>query len=328
MKSVEKFMEEENRKYYSRKGKGIYSDFKTFAASRRLGRACALEFVHCARKADGELLVYDFGVGDGQFARNFLEEIEALDRGVGKRIAYVLWDVSEKMLEEAQLNLKGFSVESVCAPAEECRRMKSAFWVRANELLSDVPARVFVRKGKKIYEVGENNGEIAMAEESKPPKLAVERMRNAPELYWIPVNSRALGIVEEWKKKLRAGGGISIFDYGFYSEEEIREVPPEIWNGSVVRKYGGQPTVDVDFGFLEKKCGGRVERQDEFVRRMLGERVFAVEIGKMDYLSEEEIEEEREKIEKEGYDIELLKSGAETSPFYHYFYLGWGVRSI
>lgn len=320
MKSVERFMEEENRRYYSQKGKGIYSDFKTFAASRRLGRACAFEFVPYARKVEGELLVYDFGVGDGQFARNFLEEVNALDSSVGRRIAYTLWDVSAKMLEEAQNNLLGFSVESVCAPAEDCAKMKSAFWVRANELLDDVPARVFMRKGKKIYEVGENNGEIAVAEEGRPPKLVLERMGNAPELYWIPLNLRAIGIVEEWKKKLKSGGGISIFEYGFYGEEEITEVPPEIWNESVVREYGGQPTVDVDFGFMEKRCGGKVEHQDEFVNRMIHERVFAVEMKRMDYLSAEEIDEKIKLIEKEGYDVELLKSGAEKSPFYHYFY--------
>ncbi len=320
MKNVERFMEEENRKYYSQKGKGIYSDFKTFAASRRLGRACAFEFIPFARKVEGELRVYDFGVGDGQFARNFLEEVNSLDKEVGKRIAYTLWDVSAKMLEEAQSNLKEFSVEAVCAPAEECAKMKTAFWVRANELLDDVPARVFMRKGKKIYEVGENNGEIAVAEEGKPPKIALERMRGAPELYWIPVNLRAIEIVEEWKKKLRIGGGISIFEYGFYGEEEITEMPPEIWNESVVRKYGGQPTVDVDFGFMEKKCGGKVEHQDEFVQRIIHEKVFAVEMKRMDYLSEEEIDEKIKSIEKEGYDIELLKSGAEKSPFYHYLW--------
>ena len=239
---------------------------------------------------------------------------------VGKRIAYMLWDVSAKMLEEAQENLKEFSVESVCAPAEDCAKMKEAFWVRANELLDDVPARVFMRKGKKIYEVGENNGEIAVAEESTPPKIAAERMKGAPELYWIPVNLRAIGIVEEWKKKLREGGGISIFEYGFYGEGEITELPPEIWNESVVREYGGQPTVDIDFGFMGRRCGGKVEHQDEFVQRILHEKVFAVEMKRMDYLSEEEIDEKIKLIEKEGYDIELLKSGAEKSPFYHYLW--------
>lgn len=320
MENIEKFMERENRRYYAQKGTGIYSDFKTFAASRRLGRACALEFVQHARKAEGELKVYDFGVGDGQFARNFLEEVNAIDRGIGKRIAYVLWDMSAKMLDAAQESLGGFSVESVCAPAEDCEKMKEAFWVRANELLDDIPARVFMRKGRKIYEVGINNGEYAAREEPRPPKLVLERMGEVPELYWIPVNLRAIGIVGQWKKKIVGGGGISIFEYGFYGEEEIMEMPPALWNDSVIRKYGGQPTVDVDFGFLEKKCGGAVEHQDDFVNRVLGKKVFPVEMERMDYLSEDEINGKIKLLEKEGYDIELLKNGCERSPFYHYFY--------
>jgi SAM-dependent MidA family methyltransferase len=318
MESIEKLMERTNTRYYSGRGKHIYFDFKTFAASRKLGRACALEFIEKAQKAEGELRVYEFGVGDGSFARNFLESLEKIDSSVGKRVNYVLWDLSKKMLDEAQENLRGYPIEAVCRDAENLSGMKEAFWVRGNEILDDIPARVFLREGKKIYEVGWNNGEFAAWEEPRAPAEAIERMAEAPEGYWITLNLRAKKIMEGWKGQIAEGGGISIFEYGFYSMGELQEVPAEIWNDSVVREYGGQYTVDVDFGWLEKKCGGSVEGQDGFVRRTLGEDVFAVEMEKLDYVGEKDVERKRRLLEKEGYDIELLKRGAEKNPFYHY----------
>lgn len=320
MESIEKLMERTNSAYYSGRGKNIYYDFKTFAASRKLGRACALEFLEKAQKAEGELRVYEFGVGDGSFARNFLESLERMDSAVAKRVEYVLWDLSRKMLDAAHEKLEGYPVECICGSAEGLSGMQDAFWVRGNEILDDIPARVFLKKGEKLYEVGWNNGEFAAWEEPRAPAEVEKRMQKVPEGYWVPINLRAKKMVEEWKKKIVRGGGISIFEYGFYSMEEMCEAPPEIWNDSVVREYGGQYTVDVDFGWLEKKCGGSVEHQDAFVCRALGEEVFAVETERLDYMGEKEIEGKRKLLEKEGYDIELLKQGAEKSPFYHYTY--------
>ena len=38
----------------------------------------------------------------------------------------------------------------------------------------------------------------------------------------------------------------------------------------------------------------------------------------MDYLDSSEIEAERKNLEKEGYDIDLLKRGKESNPYFHY----------
>ncbi|MBD3398443.1 hypothetical protein GF412_04430 [Candidatus Micrarchaeota archaeon] len=321
MENIENLMERTNTAYYSGRGKNIYHDFKTFAASRKLGKACAIEFLERAQKTEGELRVYEFGVGDGCFAGNFLESLEKMDSAVAKRVSYVLWDISKKMLDGAMEKLHGHPVECICESAENLSGMKEAFWVRGNEILDDIPARVFLKKGEKIYEVGWNNGEFAAWEEPGAPAEVKERMQEAPEGYWVPVNLRAKNIVERWRERVVQGGGISVFEYGFYSNKEMVGTTPEIWNDSVVREYGGQYTVDVDFGWLERRCGGNVERQDDFVRRSLGEEVFAVETERLDYLGAKEIEGKRKLLEKEGYDIELLKRGAEKSPFYHYAWL-------
>ncbi len=320
MESIAKLMERTNRSYYPERGKHIYQDFKTFAASARLGRACALEFLESARETEGELRIYEFGVGDGSFAKKFLESLNSIDPSVGKRVVYTLWDISRKMLDAAEEKLEGHAVESVCAPAEEAEKMGSAFWIRGNEILDDIPARVFMKKKKKVYEVGWNNGEFAAWEQPRAPAVVGERLENTPEGYWIPVNIEAIGLVKKWKEKLGGGGGISIFEYGFYGTWEMKALTPEIWNSSVVRKYGEQYTVDVDFGWLEEKCGGRVDAQDDFVGRMLGEKIFSVELEKLDYMGAAEIEAEAKKIEKEGYDLELLKRGVEKNPFYHYLF--------
>ncbi len=318
MKNIEKLMEDKNAEYYSARGKNIYHDFKTFAGSKKLGKACAIEFIQHAQKTEGELLVYEVGIGGGEFALNFMKNITQMDSTIAKNITYLLWDLSGKLLDGAEEKLKGFSVEKIRARAEETEKMKTAFWIRGNEILDDIPSRVFFRKSRKIYEIGINNGSFCGEEKTGVPKEVVDYIANARENYWIPVNLRAENILKKWKNKLMNGGQISVLDYGFNSLSEIKE-PPEIWNDSVIRKYGGEYTVDVNFDFLLNTCGGKLETQDKFVNKNLGEKIFAVETGeKMDYLNNLEIELERKNLKKEGYDIDLLKTGKETNEYYHY----------
>ncbi len=318
MENIEKLMERENAEYYSGRGKHIYYDFKTFAASQKLGRACAIEFIGKAQKAEGELRVYEIGVGGGNFALNFLKNLKQMDPTIAKNVTYVLWDMSKKLLDLAEEKLGDFAVEKVHAQAEETSLMKDAFWVRGNEILDDIPARVFLRKKEKVYEVGINNGEWCASEAAAAPKAVKEYMSKMPEEYWIPLNLRAAKLIEGWKQKVVGSGGISMLDYGFAEPEEIKE-PAEIWNDSVIRKYGGEYTVDVNFGLLLEQVGGELKTQDEFVNSALGTESFAVEKGEgMDYLDSSEIEGERKKLEVEGYDIELLKRGRETNPYFHY----------
>ena len=318
MENIEKLMERENTEYYSDRGKHIYYDFKTFAASKKLGKACAIEFMESAQIAEGELRVYEIGVGGGTFALNFLKNLARMDPTIAKNVTYVLWDVSSKLLDEAEEKLGNFAIEKVHAQAEETSKMKNAFWIRGNEILDDIPARVFLRKGEKVYEVGINNGEWCATEQSTAPKAVLEYMQKMPQEYWIPINLRAAKLIGSWKEQLQKGGKISMLDYGFANPAEIEE-PPEIWNDSVIRKYGGEYTVDVNFDFLLKKAGGQLETQDEFVNAKLGETSFAVEQNDcMDYLDSSEIEAERKNLEKEGYDIDLLKRGKESNPYFHY----------
>lgn len=317
MENIAKLMERANSAYYSERGKHIYVDFKTFAGCRKLGKACAIEFLERAQKSEGvgELRIYEMGVGDGRFALNFLRVLKQMDSTIAKDVVYVLWDMSNKLLDEAEGKLGDFAIEKVCADAGDVEKMKDAFWVRGNEILDDVPARVFLRKGEKVYEVGVNNGEFCAEEKTDVPAGVREYMKKMPEEYWIPLNLRAAKMVGEWKEKVQKGGGMSILDYGFLELEG----PDVMWNDSVVRKYGGEYTVDVNFGFMLKELGGELETQDQFVQGKLGENVFAVEREDgMRYMDEGEIEKERKRIEKDGYDIELLKRGKEKNPYFHY----------
>ncbi len=317
MENIAKLMEKANSAYYAERGKHIYADFKTFSACSKLGKACAIEFLERAQKSEGEeeLRVYEFGVGDGSFALNFLRGLTQMDSTIAKKVVYLLWDMSGKLLDEAEGKLGDFAIEKVNAEAEKVEKMGDAFWVRGNEILDDIPARVFLRKGDKIYEVGMNNGEFCAEEKMEVPTGVREHMEGMPEEYWIPLNLRAAKLVGEWKGKVRTGGGISMMDYGFLESEG----PMGMWNDSVVRKYGGEYTVDVNFGFMLKELGGELETQDQFVRGKLGEDVFAVEKGEgMRYMNEREIERERKRIEEDGYDIELLKRGKEKNPYFHY----------
>lgn len=320
MESAESAMEKANPAYYRSRGKHIYHDFKTFSPCRRLAGACAVEFLKHAQGHEGELKIYEVGVGDGSFAHSFLEALSGTDSSVAKRCVYVLWDVSPKLLECAQERLRAFPTEAVCADAAETGRMKDAFWVRANEVLDDIPARVLVRRGGGICEVWKDGPGWRECKPGPVPQEVREYMDGAPQGRWIPLNLRAAGLLSEWEGKILHGGGISILDYGFAGLDEAALMPEGAWNGSVLRGYGGQYTVDVNFDFILKNCGGELEAQDGFVRRMCGDGLFAVELGNgMGYMDEREIELERKKLEGEGYDIELLKRGAEKNPYFHYF---------
>ena len=91
---------EANRKYYSSKGKKIYSDFSTFAQGHALAKCNALEFVRDFSKNGGNAVVCEYGIGKGDFAKNFLDEVKKLDRKLYAETRYYLIDFSDKMIEE------------------------------------------------------------------------------------------------------------------------------------------------------------------------------------------------------------------------------------
>lgn len=312
METFAGFQRRRNLEFYSSKGGRIYSSFRTFAHSLKFAGANAAEFARRAPRK-GKLRVYEIGVGDGTFALNFMK---ALPEEVAERTTYVLWDFSGKGVGLAAGKLEGFGCETVVAPAWEWKKMRNATCVKCNELLDDLPARMLVRRGARVMEIMREGAEFLEAEARAEPDIHLF-MEGMPEGYWVPVPEIGLECVAGWRKRLNEGGWIDIFDYGFADAEEMLALPRNVWNSSVWREFSGQVTADVNFMFLKRFAGGRIEAQKDYVERALGMDLWEVEWGGMDYLSYEEVGKNRKRLEKAGYDVRILLAGGEKSGYFH-----------
>ncbi len=315
METFAEFQRRRNSEFYSSKGGRIYSSFRTFAHSKKFAEANAVEFARRAPRK-GKLRIYEIGVGDGAFAANFLKALRKINGEVEERTTYVLWDFSEKGAELAAKKLDGFSFETVVEPAWEWKKMKNATCVKCNELLDDLPTRMLVRRGTRIFEVMEDNGGF-LEVEARLEADTYSFMEGMPEGYWVPVPEIGLECVLGWRGKLADGGWMDIFDYGFADAESMRALPRNAWNSAIVREFSGQVTVDVNFAFLKRFTGGRLEAQKDYVERALGKDLWEVEVGKLDYFSYGEVKENEQKLKNGGYDLGLLLGGSEKSEYVH-----------
>lgn len=313
METFAEFQRRRNSGFYSSKGGRIYSSFRTFAHSQKFAEANAVEFARRAPKK-GKLRIYEVGVGDGSFAFNFMN---ALPEGVAERTTYALWDFSEKGVRLAAEKIGDFGHDEVVAPAWNMRKMKKANCVKCSELLDDLPTRILVRRGMRMMEVAREGAEC-LELEAEVGADVYSYMEGMPEGYWVPVPEIGLGCVLGWKEKLCRGGWIDVFDYGFSDAEGMRALPRDVWNAAVVREFSGQITVDVNFAFLKRSAGGRIEAQKDYVERALGKDLREVDIGgRLDYYSYEEVGKNAKGLEKEGYDIGVLLAGLEKSEYLH-----------
>jgi len=244
-----------NAIYYSSKGKSIYSDFSTFAQGKALAKCNAIEFVRDFAVHPAPVVVCEYGVGKGDFAKNFLDEVKKLDASVYSRISYYLFDISEKMLLAAGKTLS--SHKGICSfhyfDATKGSPSLPFDYGRCNELLSDLPAEIYSR-----------------AESPAPGNIFAQKFLERVEpRRKIPFNFVAqdflLSLCRLGKKNFR----IDIFDYGFYSADDIFSHAVEDWSRLISRKYGTQITVDLNFFQLVSSLKGQgipvqIEKQKDY----------------------------------------------------------------
>ncbi len=310
-----------NERYYSSKGKAIYGDFSTFAfGNGRLAQADARGFHEFAGKSKGELRICEFGVGNGLFAKAFLDEVKRLDVQEGtkhsERLVYTLVDFSERMLNDAKRNLMGYRIEAFHSDSLRFKSGDKFAYIRASELLSDLPSKLLYRKGKKVFELGFIGKEPASREFRKN----VGGIAGLPEGYVFPLNLGAIEFLKNLPKLLVKGGYADIFDYGFAEASEALEWERPAWNDSVSRWYGEQVTVDVNFFYLRKLFPKmKVEGQKNYVEQALKEKLFQCQLeGKICYLNQGELSEMGEMLKKEGYSSEFVSGKfEEESDFWH-----------
>jgi len=267
-----------NKDYYSSKGKKIYGDFSTFAQGRALAKCNAIEFCRDFSKRALPVVVCEYGIGKGDFARNFLDELKKRDKRLYARTRYYLYDFSEKMLADARKNLGAHS--SICVFGKFDAAAEAPFqqfdYCRINELLTDLPAEFYCRKGGAIADAG---GKPVPSSDIFVSKF-LERVDDGRVM---PFNFKAqeflLALCKLGRQKFRA----DIFDYGFYSADDVLGMPLQEWNRLMVRNYGGQLTTDLNFPQISAAIASagfpaKVELQKDYAEQVLGTKLELSEL--------------------------------------------------
>jgi len=260
---IGKKIAEANKSYYSEKGKAIYSDFSTFAQGKALATCNAMEFVRDFPDRSGEITVCEYGIGKGDFAKTFLTEVKKRAPKLYSRIHYHLLDISEKMIADARKNLAEHAHICEFHKFDAVHELPSLEfdYCRINELLSDLPAEIYARKGNSI----------------PTSNIFVQKfLSRIDEGRQIPFSFAAEKFLLALCNCGRHNFRVDVFDYGFYAAEDIFLLPRGEWNSLVARKYGEQITVDLNFLQLSTVLAAQgfpvqVERQKQYAERVLGE---------------------------------------------------------
>jgi SAM-dependent MidA family methyltransferase len=263
-----------NAKYYSSKGSRIYSDFSTFAQGRALARANAIEFCRVFGKRAGKITVCEYGVGNGNFAKVFLDAVQAKDASLYKRLNYHLFDFSGKMLASSKRTLVRHTGKCSFSLFDASSGIPSLpfGYCRINELLSDLPASM-QRKGNRCADAAQAAFLLRM-----------------PDSRQIPFPIAAARFISSLCRLGSKSSMIDIFDYGFYFPDDILRHPRDEWDRLVARKYGSQVTADLNFPYLAAfieaegfECG--IEPQRAYCERALGMKLKLSQTSKgLDYV--------------------------------------------
>jgi SAM-dependent MidA family methyltransferase len=283
-----------NKRYYSTKGKKIYSDFSTFAQGKALAACNAMEFCRDFGSGKSTVVVCEYGIGKGDFAKTFLDEVKKLNKTLYSRVRYYLFDFSEKMLSDARKNLSAHKAICIFGILDAvCEQPSLPFdYCRINELFTDLPAQFFMEKGGKIteYRPGKN-GQLEPFTALAPPSPVVSSfLSRMEEGRIIPFNN----VAEKFLLSLSSIGKdnfrIDIFDYGFYEQGDFL-LPAEEWNRLMVRPYGKQLTTDLNFLQLRAALSlqgahSHVEKQKAYCEKALNKKLTMVhnKLG-LDYAS-------------------------------------------
>jgi len=266
-----------NQEYYSSKGKAIYSDFSTFAQGKALATCNAIEFVRDFPNRSGEIIVCEYGIGKGDFAKTFLDEVKKRAPALYSRTRYCLFDISEKMIADAKKNLAAHS--SICGfhqfdAAQELPSVPFDY-CRISELLSDLPAEIYARKGNS----------------APTSSIFVQKfLSRIDEGRQIPFSFAAEKFLIALSSCGKRNFRVDVFDYGFYSADDIFLLPLEEWNRLAVREYGTQLTVDLNFLQLSSALAAQgfsaqVEPQKEYCERALGRKLAITQTKRgVDYI--------------------------------------------
>jgi hypothetical protein len=247
-----------NAKYYSSKGKSIYSDFSTFAQGKALAKCNSIEFCRDFSKHAAPVVVCEYGIGKGDFAKNFLDEIKKRDKQLYSKTRYYLFDISEKMLDAARKNLQPHKSSCTFGLFDASANLPSLpfDYCRINELLSDLPAEIYSK------------------EDAPADFFARKFLERIDKRRKIPFNFTAQNFLLQLCKLGKPNFRFDIFDYGFYAADDIFSHSVSDWNRVVSRKYSSQITVDLNFFQLisalkTQGVEASIEKQKAYAEKIL-----------------------------------------------------------
>ena len=204
----------------------------------------------------------EYGIGNGNFAKVFLDELSSRSPLLYARTRYHLLDISEKMIADARKNLAkhaGMCEFHAFDAAQELPSLPFDY-CRINELLSDLPAEIYARTG--------NSAPTSNVFVQK----FLSRIENGRQIPFSFVAEKfILALCGCGKGNFR----IDVFDYGFYTADDIFSMDIEEWNRLVAREYGAQVTIDLNFLQLSSAIcaagfSAQVEPQKSYCERVLG----------------------------------------------------------
>lgn len=285
-------MRHANKSYYSSKGKRIYSDFSTFAQGRTLARCNAMEFCRNFSRHGAPVVVCEYGVGKGDFARNFLDGVKKLDKRLYAKTRYYLFDFSEKMLSAARSNLSAHKAVCIFGKFDAAAdRPDLAFdYCRINELFTDLPADFYMKDEGSVLKLEPVKGG-AFSTSAAPSHLPVVSafLSRIGEGRIIPFNNCAEKFLLSLCACGKSGFRIDVFDYGFYTPDDLLLHPVDEWNRLMVRNYSGQLTTDLNFLHLLSSLAAagvpaKIGAQKAYCERVLGCRLALSETPRgLDY---------------------------------------------
>lgn len=332
-----------NEEYYARKGIGLYEDFETTVSkSSKISVAQAFEFYARLTRLEkkgalpNEIIVHEYGVGNGAFAAAFLETMKKLDEKnkttYYERIHYTLGDISKKLLDEVskrrEVKTHGRVMEFVELDATRLPfKKRNVLYIRSSEVWDDLPTMLLVKEKNEVREalarVAEDKIEVKKARERLREcpfkKVIVEAMQKMPDGFIIPVSVGAAQCLKQCAKIMdfERGAVLDVIDYGFASVEEVVAEPKELWNEFVVRMFGTQLTVDVNFLFLMKVANSlnlRAEVQPtvKYLENVFMQKIYPISLwrGKkayVGYLTASELAERKNELKKAGYSREFFQ---------------------
>ena len=270
-----------NKKYYSSKGKKIYSDFSTFAQGKTLATCNAMEFCRDFAASAAPAAVCEYGIGKGDFAKTFLDEVKKRNKKLYAKTRYYLFDFSDKMLTAARKNLSAHNSICIFGKFDAAQDTPDLHfdYCRINELLTDLPARFYMKKGAAIMELVPEKGEsFSLLPVSSPSPVVSSFLTRIEAGRAMPFNFTAEKFLLSLCTIAKPHSRMDLFDYGFYTADDVLALPADEWNRLLVRNYGGQLTVDLNFpqmlsSLASSSVPAKIEKQKSYCEKTFGKKL-------------------------------------------------------